>query len=131
MFQNTIVAGYLGQDPEMRYLPSGTPVTNFSLAANRAWTDSEGVKQKRTTWFRVSCFGRLAETTNEYLSKGRPVLVEGDVSVAAYTRRDGEPGAALNLRARSVTFMGRGDQADQAEPAQAKVDSPAEDEIPF
>jgi single-strand DNA-binding protein len=72
-----IVIGNLGRDPEMRYLPSGKPVTNFSVASNRKWTDNEGVLHEETIWVRVSAFGRLAEVCNQYLSKGRQVYVEG------------------------------------------------------
>ena len=78
MYQKIIVAGNLGGDPEMRYMADGTAVTNFSLATNRTWTDrNTGQPVKETTWFRVSVWGRQAESANQYLSKGRQVIVEG------------------------------------------------------
>ena len=75
MYQKLIIVGNLGRDPEMRYTPDGTPVTNFSVATNRRWTDASGQQQERTVWFRVSAWRRLAETCNQYLSKGRQVMV--------------------------------------------------------
>ncbi len=77
MYHKIIVAGNLGGDPEMRHLPSGTTVTNFSVAANRQWADNQGVLQKETVWLRVSVFGRQAEVCSQYLSKGWAVLIEG------------------------------------------------------
>ncbi|MCA9962146.1 MAG: single-stranded DNA-binding protein, partial [Anaerolineales bacterium] len=78
MYQKIILVGNLGRDPEMRYMPDGTAVTSFSMATNRRWTDrASGQPVDETTWFRVSVWGRQAETANQYLSRGRKVLVEG------------------------------------------------------
>ena len=79
MYQKIIVVGNLGGDPEMRYMPDGTAVTNFSLATNRKWTDGQGNPQEEVTWFRVSTWGRIAENCNQYLAKGSKVLVEGRI----------------------------------------------------
>ena len=77
MYQKVIIVGNLGTDPEMRYMPDGTAVTNFSVATNRRWTDrATGEPREETTWFRVSVWRQQAETANQYLSKGRQVLVE-------------------------------------------------------
>ena len=78
MYHKVIVVGNLGRDPEMRYMPDGTAITSFSMATSRRWNDkSTGQPVEETMWFRVSVFGRQAEAVNQYLSKGRPVLVEG------------------------------------------------------
>ncbi len=129
MYQNTVVVGYLGRDPEMRYTPSGTPVTNFSVATTRKWTNAEGQPQEKTTWFRVSVFGKQAEACNQYLTKGRLVLVAGDVDASAWSdKTSGEPRASLQLRARTVRFLGgRGERVEAPEEAAPA----AEEEIPF
>ena len=72
-----IVLGRLGQDPEMKYTPSGSAVTNFSVATSESWTDKSGQKQERTEWHRIVVWGRLAEISNQYLAKGRQVYIEG------------------------------------------------------
>ncbi|MFQ6016243.1 MAG: single-stranded DNA-binding protein [Anaerolineae bacterium] len=107
MYQKIVIAGHLGSDPEMRYTPSGTPVTNFSVATNRRWTDAEGQSREETTWFRVITWGRLAETCNQYLTKGRAVLVEGErLNANPWINREGQAAATLELTARVVRFLG-------------------------
>ena len=71
------VIGNLGRDPEMRYTPNGNPVTSFSIATNRAYTDSQGEKHEETEWFTVVAWNQLAELCNQYLSKGRRAYVDG------------------------------------------------------
>ncbi|UCC76953.1 MAG: single-stranded DNA-binding protein [Anaerolineales bacterium] len=128
MYQSTVVVGHLGRDPEMRYTPDGTPVTSFSVATTRRWTNAEGEPQERTTWFRVTTWRKLAETCNQYLTKGRLVLVEGDVDASAWSdKTSGEARASLELRARIVRFLGgRDERVETAEEA-----APGEEEIPF
>jgi single-strand DNA-binding protein len=135
MYAKIVLVGNLGGDPEMRYTPNGTPVTNFSLAVNRKFKNSDGETVERTTWFRVAAWGKLAETTNEYLTKGRLVLVEAeDIKASAFKANDGEPRASLEVTARSIKFLGgsRNGQVseEQAEEA-ANLGAPVEDEIPF
>ena len=80
MYQKIVLVGNLGNDPEMRYMPDGKPVTSFSLATNRRWSDRQsGDQREETVWWRVSVFGNQAEACNQYLSKGRMALVEGRV----------------------------------------------------
>ena len=106
MYQKTIIIGNLGRDPEMRYTPSGTAVTNLNVAVNRKWTGRDGQPQEKTTWFRVAAWDKLAELCNQYLSKGRLVLVEGEVEASAYTSQEGEARSSLELTARNVRFLG-------------------------
>jgi single-strand DNA-binding protein len=117
----------------MRYTQSGVAVTSFSVAVNRKWTNQDGTPGEKTTWFRVSAWRRLAETCNQYLSKGRLVLVEGEVSASAWTPQDGgEPRATLELTARNVKFLGgRQDATTYDEPGAGQGEEIAEDEIPF
>ena len=119
MYQKIIVVGNLGGDPTMQYFSDGTAVdgtavTNFSLAANRKWTDRQtGEVQEETTWFRVTVRGRQAEAANTYLSKGRQVMVEGRLrpdptsgGPRLWTRQDGTVAASFELTATEVKFLG-------------------------
>ncbi|GIV85806.1 MAG: single-stranded DNA-binding protein [Candidatus Roseilinea sp.] len=137
MYQSITVVGRLGRDPEMRYMPSGEPVTSFSLATDRVWSDKDGQRQKETTWFRVSVFGKSAETVNQYLSKGKMVLVEGRLRVdpktggpAVFTRQDGTVGASFEIIANTVRFLSPRDEAESGHSESDSGDQPAED-IPF
>ena len=105
MNQKLVIVGYLGGDPEMRFTGDGTPVTGFSVAVDRHWTNSDGSKGEETTWFRVSAWRKLAENCNQYLHKGSPVLVEGRVAARAYTDKTGEARASLDMTAEAVRFL--------------------------
>lgn len=133
MYVNIVLVGNLGADPEMRYTPSGQPVTEFRLATNRRWTDRETNEQKKeTTWYRVSVWGKQAESCNEYLRKGSMVLVEADrIKASAYIRKDdGQPAASLEVTARNVRFMGGGGRGEPG--AEAPGDMPDDmDSLPF
>ncbi len=136
MYQKTIVIGHLGRDPEMRYTPSGVPVTSFSLATTRKWTNANGEQQEKTTWFRVTCWRKLAELTAQYLQKGRLALVEGDVDASAWTDKEGNARASLELTATNIRFLGgRGEGGEgaggTAGPAPAEGIPVGEDDIPF
>lgn len=137
-YMKLIIVGNLGRDPEIRHLPSGQAVTNLSVAANRRWTDqASGEPQEEVCWFRVSVWGKQAEAANEYLSKGRQVLIEGrlrpDPSTGGpriYARNDGTAGASFEVVADRVQFLGgngNGNGGPQAETEPAYE----EDEIPF
>jgi single-strand DNA-binding protein len=142
MYQKIIIVGNLGRDPEMRYMPDGTAVTNFSVATSRRWTDgATGEPREETIWFRVSVWRKQAETVNQYLSKGSKVLVEGrirpDPNTGApklFTRQDGTVGASYDITADTVRFLSSraedsvysgGDSSATGAPAQE------EDDIPF
>ena len=84
-----IVIGNLGANPEIRALPSGQNVANFSLATTERFTDRNGAKQERTDWHRIVAFGRLADTCERFLSKGCQVYIEGRLSTRQYEAKDG------------------------------------------
>lgn len=113
MFQQITLLGNLGSDPEMRYTPSGVAVATFSLAVNRVWSDANGQRQEKTTWFRISAWRRDAELVSQYLTKGRQVLVIGEVEEPRpFMGNDGNPRATLEVTARTIRFVGgRGDSA--------------------
>ena len=132
-YSKTIIVGNLGADAEMRYTPSGAAVSNFRVAVNERWNDREGQPQEKTTWFRVALWGKQAEACNQYLAKGRMVLVEGELSEPKpYQRKDNrEWVASLDVRASNVRFLGGGSgqtAAQTTEPADSILD---EEEIPF
>lgn len=129
MYQHTVIVGRLGNDPELRYTEDGTPVTDFSVAVSRRWTDQSGETQERTTWFRVTAWRKLAETCAQYLSKGRMVLADGEVSASAWTNRDGDPVATLELTARNVKFLDKGSNGNGKSARAAKHGE--EEELPF
>ena len=139
MYQSITIIGRLGRDPEMRYLPSGEPVTTFSVATDRAWNDKNGQRQKETTWFRITVFGKQAEIANQYLSKGRMVLVEGRLrpdpktgGPAIYQRQDGTAGASFEIVANSIRFLSpRDDGEAPAEGVEMADTAPPSEDIPF
>ncbi len=139
MYQKVTIVGNLGNDPEMRYTPSGVPVTHFSVATNRRWTSPEGDSREETVWFRVSAWRKLAETCNQYLSKGRQVLVEGRLTVdpesggpRAWIGSDGVARASYEINALTVQFLGtRGETEEALPPETPESPKEVEDEIPF
>lgn len=114
-FNKIAVVGYLGRDPEMRYLPDSTPVCNFSVATTEKKKDMTGTLKENTIWFRIVIFGRSAEASNEYLSKGSQVYVSGRLSVNEYTSRDGENKLSLEIRADDVQFLNTKSKIDKSE----------------
>jgi single-strand DNA-binding protein len=112
-FNKIIVVGNLGRDPELRYTPQGTPVCSFTVATNEKRKDRAGEMQDFTTWFRVTLWGRQAETASQYLTKGRPVYIEGRLRLEEWTDRDGKQRYTLEVHATEMQFIGggRGDEA--------------------
>lgn len=117
MYQSITVVGRLGRDPEMRYMPNGDPVTSFSVATDRQYNDKNGQRVKETTWFRVSAFGKQAEIANQYLSKGKMVLVEGRLSVdpktggpKTFVRQDGVVSTSFEVVANALRLLSPKDE---------------------
>ena len=138
-FNKIILVGNLGRDPELRYTPQGTPVCSFSMATNERRKDKSGEMQDQTTWFRVTLWGRQAETASQYLTKGRPVYIEGRLRVEEWTDRDGKPRHTLEVHATDMQFIGgaRAEEPPMERTAAATGGAPAEqtdlsdDDIPF
>ncbi len=120
-----LVIGNVGSDPEMRYTPSGSAVTTFSLATNWVYTTSDGERREETEWFRVSAWGRLAEQCNNYVTKGRKVYAEGRLKSDTWTGNDGQTRVSLEINADKVLFLDRaGDAAGGAAQGPAGADAP-------
>jgi len=131
MFQTLILIGNLGKEPEMRYTPSGQPVTTLSVATNRRYSGANGQPVKETAWFRVTVWGKQAETCNQFLHKGSKVLVEGRLTPDPETggprvwENNGKHGASYEVTASTVRFLsGRedGEEGDAAGIADNDVD---------
>lgn len=109
-----ILVGRLGRDPEMRYMPDGTPVANFSIATSDEWRDKQtGEKREKTEWHRIAAWRRLGEVCGQYLSKGSQVYVEGKLQTRSW-EQDGITRYATDIIASNVQFLGgRGDAGQQ------------------
>ncbi|HZE73554.1 MAG TPA: single-stranded DNA-binding protein [Pyrinomonadaceae bacterium] len=141
-FNKITLVGNLGRDPELRYTPQGTPVCSFSMATNERRKDKTGEMQDQVTWFRVTLWGRQAETASQYLTKGRPVYIEGRLRVEEWTDRDGRPRHTLEVHATDMQFIGGGRADEPLAARAASADSTAvaesapeqpitDDDIPF
>lgn len=114
-FNKIILVGNLGRDPELRYTPDGTPVCTFSLATNEKRRDrATGENNDVTTWFRVTLWRRQAEVASQYLTRGKPVYIEGRLRVEEYTDRDGKTRHSLEVTATDMQFIGSARGGDDA-----------------
>lgn len=107
-----MVIGNAGADPEMRYTPSGAPVTNFPIATNRTYTGHGGERQEETEWFRVVAWANLAEQVNQYVSKGKKIYVEGRLKSSPYVDRNGQARSGNDIVASRVLFLDRMGQGE-------------------
>jgi single-strand DNA-binding protein len=154
MFHRVTLIGHVGQEPQMRYTPDGTPVTNLSVATKTAiskdrtpeapagWVESyNGRNWELTTWWRVTCWRGLAETVNQYVQKGMVVFVEGEVNGEAangsqnprvWTGNDGVARASYEVTARTVKFLSRvGETTAGAPTGEPPPEGFEEDTLPF
>ena len=102
-----ILVGNLGQDPESRFTPQGTAVTNLSVATNESWKDQNGETQDRTEWHRVVMYGRMAETAVEYMRKGQMVYVEGRLNTREWEDQNQVKRKITEIRCDNFTMLGR------------------------
>lgn len=110
-FNQAIVMGNLTRDPEMRSTPSGQNVTSFSVATNRSWQDQSGERKDAVEYHNIVAWGKLAELVNEYLKKGRKVLVVGRLQTRSWDAEDGSKRQRTEIVASDINFVGGG-QAD-------------------
>ena len=101
-----ILLGRLGRDPEVRYMPNGEAVCNFSIATSETWNDRNGQRQERTEWHNITMYRRLAEIAGQYLKKGREVYIEGRMQSRKYTGKDGIERTAYDIIANEMKMVG-------------------------
>lgn len=136
-----ILIGNLGRDPEMRYTPNGQAVTKFSIATTEKFKDKNGERQERTTWHNIVAWGRQAEVANEFLSKGKPVYIEGRIENRSYDDKDGNKRYISEVVVQRMQFLGSkgestGGGFDQTPPQSSPDDFPTgesaqDDDLPF
>jgi single-strand DNA-binding protein len=123
-----MIIGRLGQDPEMRYTPSGRPLTKFQLAANRSWTTADGEKKTETEWFNIVAWGKLAEICNQYLKKGQQVYIEGRLHTRRWQDDEGANHSSVEVITQEMIMLD-GRAGDENNPE--SDDMPDQDEYPF
>lgn len=135
MLNKVILIGRLGRDPEVRYMPNGEAVCNFSVATSEKYTDKNGQRQEATEWHNVTMYRKLAEIAGKYLTKGSQVYLEGKIQSRKYQGKDGIERTAYEIIANEMKMLGGNSQATQEQPKrqQATVDpvEDIDDDIPF
>ena len=116
-----LLMGNLTRDPELRYIPSGQPVTTFSIAVNRTYLSTSGEKKEDVNFLRVVVWGKRAEVCHQYLKKGSPVFVEGRLQSRNWEAQDGTKRNTVEVVAQNVQFLGRGGARQEA-PSEAPHD---------
>jgi single-strand DNA-binding protein len=122
-----MIIGRLGRDPEMRYTPSGRPVTTFSVATSRSWNTSDGERRQETEWFNVVAWGNLAEICNQYLTKGKQVFIEGRLQTRSWEDSEGNRNSSVEINANEMIMLGDRKSANRP----SGEEESQEDEFPF
>ena len=122
-----MIIGYLGKDPEMRYTPSGRPVTTFNVATSRSWNTSDGERRTETEWFNIVAWGSLAEICNQYLTKGQQVYIDGRLQSRSWNDNDGNHHTSVEIVANEMIMLGNRQSSDD-QTDEVQLD---EDEFPF
>jgi single-strand DNA-binding protein len=123
-----MIIGNLGRDPEMRYTPSGKPVTTFSVATSRTWNTSDGEKREETEWFNVVAWSSLAEICKQYLSKGQQVYIEGRLQTRHWDDQEGNKHTSVEIVANEMIIL-----SERRETGETSTESGSneEEEFPF
>lgn len=133
MLNKVILIGRLGRDPEVRYMPNGEAVCNFSVATSESWKDKNGQRQEATEWHNVTMYRKLAEIAGKYLTKGSQVYIEGKIQSRKYQGKDGIERTAYEIIANEMKMLGGNTQApaQKYQPAQAQTQDDISDDVPF
>jgi single-strand DNA-binding protein len=125
-----MIIGHLGRDPEMRYTPSGRPVTTFTVATTRTWNTSDGEKHSETEWFNVVAWGNLAEICKQYLTKGQQVYVEGRLQTRRWEDNEGAKHTSVEIVANEMMVLGERRESSQGN-TNVEAAASEEEEFPF
>lgn len=109
-----MLIGNLGKDPEVRYLPNGDAVANFTIATSETYKDKNGDKQEKTEWHNITCYRRLGEIAGQYLKKGRPVYIEGKIQTRKWQDKEGKDRYTTEIIADEMKMLGGRDGGDSA-----------------
>jgi single-strand DNA-binding protein len=132
-----MVIGHLGRDPEMRYTPSGRPVTTFTIAVSRSWNTADGERRSETEWFNIVAWGNLAEICKQYLHKGQQVYIEGRLQTRQWEDKEGQKHKNVEVVANEMMMLGdRRDNNKKSDDSDVNDDDLSEpmvdeDEFPF
>ena len=126
-----VLVGHLGCDPETRFMPSGAAVTNFNMATNESWKDTNGELQDKTEWHRCVMFGKSAELAGELLKKGQLVYMEGKLQTRNWEDKDGIKRYTTEVVCDMFTMLGRKMDTDSSQEATPTSNSEEEDDLPF
>jgi len=127
-----ILVGNLGQDPEARFTPQGTAVTNLSVATNESWKDQSGEIKEKTEWHRVVMYGRMAETASEYMNKGQMVYIEGRLQTREWEDKNQVKRRTTEIRCDSFTMLGKRSEVNQGTHSNDQGEKPqTDDDLPF
>lgn len=135
MLNKVFLIGRLGREPELRYMPNGEAVCNFSVATSESWKDKNGQRQEATEWHNVTMYRKLAEIAGQYLTKGSQVYLEGKIQSRKYQGKDGIERTAYEIIANEMKMLGGNSQATQEQPKRQQATAePVEDmtdDVPF
>ncbi len=126
-----LIIGHLGRDPEMRFTPSGRPVTTFTVATNRSWNTGDGERHTETEWFNVVAWGNLAEICKQYLTKGQQVYVEGRLQTRRWEDSEGVKHSNIEIVATEMMVLGEKREASQNAGDLPENDIHTEEEFPY
>lgn len=131
-----MVIGHLGRDPEMRYTPSGRPVTTFTVAVSRSWNTADGERRTETEWFNIVSWGNLAEICKQYLYKGQQVYIEGRLQTRRWEDKESQKHTSVEVVANEMMMLGdrreSGSQSQEENQEEETSEPQAdEDEFPF
>lgn len=126
-----MIIGHLGRDPEMRYTPTGRPVTTFSVATNRYWSSADGEKHSETEWFNVVTWGNLAEFCKQHLKKGQQVYVEGRLQTRRWDDSEGTKHVTVEIVANEAVILGDRKEISQPQSIETVEPDDQTEELPF